>query len=166
MQLTPVAGYEGRYSITRDGEVWSHPYTRCDGKRRKGIWLRPAVNIYGYKQVVLTKPDKSRRTLSIHRLVATAFLGDGDGLQVNHKNGIKTDNSADNLEWCTQEENIQHAHRTGLIPSRRSLSPDQVREVRDLLESGLKQTIISRQLNLEKSLISKINTGALYKEVA
>ena len=164
MQLTPVAGYEGRYSITRDGEVWSHPYTRSDGKRRKGIWLRPAVNIYGYKQVVLTKPDKSRRTMSIHRLVATAYLGEGDGLQVNHKNGIKTDNRVDNLEWCTQLENMQHAHRTGLI-SCRSLSPEQVREVRSLLESGIKNVVIARQLNLEQSLISKIKTGAIYKDV-
>jgi len=165
MQLTPVAGYEGRYSITRDGEVWSHPYTRCDGKRRKGLWLRSAVNIYGYKQVVLTKPDKSRRTMSIHRLVATTFLGDGDGLQVNHKNGIKLDNSVDNLEWCTQEENLKHAHRTGLI-SHRSLSPEQVREVRSLLESGIKNIVIARQLNLEQSLISKIKTGTIYKDVA
>ena len=164
MQLTPVAGYEGRYSITRDGEVWSHPYTTSNGKKRKGLWLRPATSIYGYRQVVLTKPDKSRHTLSIHRLVATTFLGDGTGLQVNHKNGIKADNSVENLEWCTQLENMQHAHRTGLI-SHRSLSQEQVREVRDLLESGLKQITISRQLNLEQSLISKIKTGAIYKEV-
>lgn len=165
MQLTPVAGYEERYSITRDGEVWSHPYTRSDGKRRKGIWLRPAVTIYGYKQVVLTKPDKSRHTLSIHRLVATTFLGDGTGLQVNHKNGDKSDNSVDNLEWCTQFENMQHAHRTGLI-SRRKLTPDQVREVRSMLSEGHKQVTISKLLNIESSLISKIKTGFLYKEIA
>ncbi len=166
MQLTPVAGYEGRYSITRDGEVWSHPYTRSDGKRRKGIWLRPAVSIYGYKQVVLTKPDRSRHTLSIHRLVATAYLGEGDGLQVNHKNGDKLDNSVDNLEWCTQEENLKHAHRTGLIPSRRKLTPEQVREVRSMIESGLNNVTVARSLNLEPSLISKIKTGHIYKEVA
>ena len=164
--LTPVVGYEGRYSITRTGEVWSHPYTRCDGRRRKGIWLRPATSPYGYLTVVLTKPDKSRHSLTIHRLVATAFLGDGTGLQVNHKNGVKTDNSVDNLEWCTQLENMQHAHRTGLIPSRRGLSPDQVREVRSLLEAGHPQVNISKLLGIEQSLVSKIKTGFLYKEVA
>ena len=164
MQLTPVAGYEGRYSITPTGEVWSHPYTRSDGQRRKGIWLRPAVSIYGYKQVVLTKPDKSRHTLSIHRLVATAYLGEGDGLQVNHKNGDKLDNSVENLEWVTQLENMKHAFSTGLNSSR-GLSPDQVREIRSLLTSGLKNMTIARMLNLEPSLISKIKTGRIYKDV-
>lgn len=166
MQLTPVAGYEGRYSITPTGEVWSHPYTRSDGKRRKGIWLRPAVSIYGYKQVVLTKPDKSRHTLSIHRLVATAYLGEGSGLQVNHKNGNKLDNNVENLEWVTQEENLKHAHENGLIPSRRKLSQEQVREIRSLLADGLKNMTIARMLNLEPSLISKIKTGRIYKEKA
>lgn len=166
MQLAPIAGYEGRYSITETGEVWSHPYKRSDGQRRKGIWLRPATSAYGYLMVVLTKPDKSRHSLSIHRLVATAFLGDGTGLQVNHKSGVKTDNSVDNLEWCTQVQNMQHAHRTGLIPSRRRLSLDQVREIRSLLEVGQTQVYIASLLNIEKSLVSKIKTGSLYKEVA
>jgi len=162
MQLTPVAGYEGRYSITKTGEIYSLPYTRNDGQRRKGIWLRAATSVYGYKQVVLTKPDKSRHSLSVHRLVASTFLGEGTGLQVNHKNGIKTDNNVSNLEWCTQTENTQHAHRTGLIPSRRVLTPEQVHEVRSLLDAGLKQIAISRKLDIEPSLISKLKSGKIY----
>ena len=165
MQLTPIVGYEDRYSITKTGEVYSHPYTRSDGVRRKGIWLRPATSRYGYKMVVLTKPDKSRHSLSVHRLMAITFLGDGEGLQVNHKNGIKTDNSIANLEWCTQSENMQHAHRTGLI-SVRGLSPEQVREVRWHLTANHKQIDISKKLGIEPSLISKIHTGKIYKEVA
>tara|TARA_R110000823_G_C15952958_1_gene502559 strand:- start:36461 stop:36955 length:495 start_codon:yes stop_codon:yes gene_type:complete len=164
MQLTPIAGYEGRYSITRTGEVYSLPYTRCDGKRRKGLWLRAATSRYGYKMVVLTKPDKSRHSLSIHRLVATTFLGDGTGLQVNHKNGIKIDNSVDNLEWCTQRENMQHAHKTGLI-NHRGLTPSQVWTVKDMLSGGYKQTVIGKTLGIESSLISKIKTGLIYKDI-
>lgn len=163
MQLTPIAGYEGRYSITRTGEVYSLPYTRCDGRRRKGLWLRPATSRHGYKMVVLTKPDKSRHSLSIHRLVATTFLGEGTGLQVNHKNGIKTDNSVDNLEWCTQAENVQHAHRTGLIKVR-GLSVAQVTEVKEALSKGHRNKDISEMLGIETSLVSKIKTGKIYLE--
>ena len=164
MQLAPIAGYEGRYSVTKNGEVWSHPYTRCDGSRRKGIWLKPALSPYGYKCVVLTKPDKSRYSVGVHRLVATAFLGDNPDLQVNHKNGIKDDNNLSNLEWCTQKENMQHAHRTGLIDCR-SLTAEQVRGIRKLLASGYKQTDIGKLLNLELSMISKIKTGKIYKDI-
>lgn len=50
----------------------------------------------------------------VHRLMAVTFLGDPNGLQVNHKNGIKTDNRLSNLELVTPSENMQHALNTGL----------------------------------------------------
>jgi len=99
-------------------------------------------------------------------LVATTFLGEHKLLQVNHLDGNKLNNSVDNLEWCTHFENMQHAHSTGLIPSRRGLEPEQVREVRAMLAEGIKQTIISKTLGIEASLISKIKTGFIYKDVA
>jgi hypothetical protein len=80
-----------------------------------GLVLRPRKLRYGYLEVKLSyKGLKKHR--KIHSLVATAFVeGWREGLQVNHKNGIKIDNRAENLEWVTASENNQHARDVLLL---------------------------------------------------
>lgn len=70
-----------------------------------------------YLQIVvrLNGRNSKSKVLKIHREVAKAFLPNFNNLpQVNHKDGNKLNNSVDNLEWCTDKENIQHAYKTGL----------------------------------------------------
>ena len=72
--------------------------------------LKPHPNHKGYLMTMLKRDDGKSKTVTVHRMVATTWLENLENKpEINHKNGIKTDNMVDNLEWCTQEENRAHA---------------------------------------------------------
>jgi hypothetical protein len=105
--LKEIEGTNGNYYISDTGHVWSN-YSHKFLKE----WIRKD----GYHSVKFKREpyDKSIDHL-IHRLVAEAFLENPENkIQVNHINGNKGKNNVSNLEWVTQEENIQHAIRLGL----------------------------------------------------
>lgn len=75
----------------------------------KGKILKPRKQNGGYLLVCLCKDGKSK-AYTVHRLVAKCFVA-GNGTDVNHKDGNKENNRADNLEWVNRAENIKHAYR-------------------------------------------------------
>ena len=80
-----------------------------------GAVIRGSVKGNGYVEACLRDEDGLPHYLLMHRLVASAFCeGKAPGKEVNHKNGLKTDNSAANLEWVDHGVNLKHAFDTGL----------------------------------------------------
>ena len=108
-----IKGYEGYYQVSNLGRVRSvDRYCACWSSVRfvKGA-LKNVRPHNGYLVVDLSLNGKSK-TISVHRLVAQAFIPNTDNLpQVNHKDENKQNNCVDNLEWCTCEYNIKYGTR-------------------------------------------------------
>ena len=96
----PIPGYENFYEVSNMGHIKSV-------YRYKKI-LKPMISNSGYKRVDLFKKGV-RKQVSVHRIVAEVFVANPfNKTFVNHKNEIKTDNRADNLEWVTHKENCNY----------------------------------------------------------
>lgn len=107
-----VVGYEGLYKVSNLGNVLSIP--RRGTHLRKEHLLKQYKTKKGYLNVFLVKKCKSFYT-GTHRLVAQAFIPNPKNKQqVNHIDGNKENNCVDNLEWVTNQENMDHSWRIGL----------------------------------------------------
>jgi len=113
-----VIGYEGLYQVSNYGRVKALSKQKVIRNNisffTKEIILKQGTDC-GYKKVVLTKESK-RSTKKVHRLVASAFLGDEPNLCVNHIDSNRSNNNLENLEWLTHLENIRHARRNNRYP--------------------------------------------------
>lgn len=157
-----------------DGTIWRKQseilwnYTNCSKNRilsRKklgGKKLTPK----GYIPITYYK-----KHLRVHRLICEAFHGPpiGNKNQVNHKNGIKTDNRPENLEWVTLKENIKHSvknklHGFGEKISKK-LKNEDILEIRNLYKKGISQRKIAKKYNVSHSTIGNIVRLKWWKHV-
>ena len=134
----PVKGYAGLYEVSNLGRLRSLPRKGTKG----GIISATYSNTKHYAHVPLTKNAKGR-TVSLHRIVAEAFIPNPENKpQVNHKDGNKRNNAVDNLEWATPEENMQHAFRTGLKDTKAAVAANS-RSVAQIIEGKVIKTFSS-----------------------
>jgi hypothetical protein len=131
--------------------------------------------IYGIRGKPVGSPDSSgylqvdvrtggvRRMVSVHRAVWVSVNGPIPlGMEPNHRNGIKHDNSIGNLELLTHRDNIKHAYATGLKSNRgmkhpsRKLDDTRVREIRKLARDGYATLWIARRFSVSRKTISDI----------
>lgn len=160
-----IFGYEGRYEVSNLGNIRSYY------KNGKIKLMRSVRNYSGYRRVMLYKKGKAK-LLRIHRLVADAFVANPDTTTkrfINHIDGIKENNAASNLEWCTPSENMRHASAQGLLTYKIDLDVEYIKHLY-LIENLTQKQIaamlgvctgtINNRLRLEG--ISK-RTGAISK---
>ena len=135
----PVKGYEGIYEVSNIGKVKSCERIVIRSNGRKINFpekiMKPSINHKGYEVIDLRKNGK-RECGFVHRLVGKAFIENPNNKkQINHKNGIKTDNDVRNLEWVTNQENMIHAYKNGLKDNKKA-SESRKRKIDQLTLEG------------------------------
>lgn len=130
----PIPNFS-RYEASDYGNLRSMNY-----KNTKTVKvLTPAKSPDGYMKTMLVDDSGQYKSWTVHKFVALTFLGDiPEGMEINHKNGNKVDNSLDNLEYVTRSENILHSYAMGLQPKPKGsnnpfakLTEQQVQEIRE-----------------------------------
>lgn len=142
------------YQVSNLGRVKSLRF----GKERI---IKGGIDTRGYSMMNLTG-NNCRESVLTHRLVAKAFIPNLENKpNVNHINGIKTDNRVENLEWCTQRENVIHAFENGLCSDKKGVNngraivtEHQVLEIRKI--SGKSTAQIARDYGLTWDCVCKI----------
>jgi len=164
----PMPDFEGWYEISDYGRVRR---VRAYNSTYVGRFLSQPNDGRGYLQVCLCKNGK-HYVARPHQLVMAAFVGPRQGdMQVNHKDGVKTNNRLDNLEYVTRSENAIHAYGLGLQSQRGEknanscLTEEGVHGIRHLLAEGMTQELISIRFNVSQSTISSISRGKLWSHV-
>ena len=144
------------YIITKDGKIINKKTNRI---------IKLELNAKGYYRVTI-----GGKRYFVHRLVAEKFLPNPfNKSQVNHKNGIKTDNRIENLEWVSNEENRQHAIDNGLHLCGENCSWSKLKEndvifIRNNI-NNINKKELSKMFNISISTINDILNYRSWKKV-
>jgi hypothetical protein len=184
----PVIGYEGFYNVSNLGNVKriaSYRWGRSHALRMPNGNIKPVLNGHGYPIIKLHKKGILAHKI-LHSVVCAAFIGPKPkGFHTNHKDGNKTNNRLDNLEYCTPRENSKHAMEHGLVATglrtgvfthpegiRRGelngmsvLKEDSVNEIRNLSNKGWTRVALAKMYGVDRTNISCIVLRKTWKHI-
>ena len=137
-----IKGFEGLYEVSRCGDVRSLKRHSTSGKVLKLVETK-----YGYYRVTLSKNNK-KRNFAVHRLVADAFIENPLYLPcINHKNEIKHDNRAENLEWCDVAYNNAYNGRQAKIGEKKKKKIVAYKNGSEIVFDSIKQAATFLRIN-------------------
>lgn len=158
----PVKGYEGRYDVSTCGTI----------RRADGFIVGQWPNSDGYSLARLSNP---RAVVRVHRVVAEAFLpNDSDLPNVNHIDCNRSNNDVSNLEWCTQQQNLEHMdklgrrakHWLGKRSPNAHLTEHQVRELRRIRSQwNVPFSRLAQMFGVSKRAAMRCAKGEVYEDV-
>jgi hypothetical protein len=163
--MTPIAGYEGIYEMDASGNLFSVKRSRLNKLGRLCSYpakkIKPIQHGTGYLVVNLSR-DGGPSTIRLHRLIAETLIPNPDNKPfVNHKDGVKTNNTPSNLEWATEQENTDHAIATGLFkPSGfdnafAKFTKEDAISMQHLLKYGMQRQEIAKLFQCSRNTVTK-----------
>ena len=151
----------GTYFINNKGQI----------KNKKNYFLKLTTDKYGYLRINLRKKDRKTKVFLVHRLVAICFIENPlNKPQINHIDSNRKNNNVENLEWCTNSENIKHAYKYGLLSQKGSknnmskLNEEKVIEIYKLKDK-LKHEEIAKIYGVARNTITQIMCKINWKHI-
>ena len=135
----------GTHLIYPDGRIFS---------KKRNMFFTPCTNGRGYLKIT-----SGRKNYYLHRLIAEAFIPNPNGFtEINHIDGVKKNNSVNNLEWCSRSHNVKHSYAMGLMGigenhQTAKLTDRQLASIREEYKNGASQGKLGRKYNVSQSAI-------------
>jgi hypothetical protein len=178
-EFHPVPDFEDYYEINLMGQIRTKPRwvnsPICGGKRLLPVRYLKTQSPLGYPMFSV-KVDGKRNYLFVHKTLARIFIPNPDNKpEINHKDGNRKNFSLENLEWCTHQENMAHAFRTGLAPLPKTgkgeaspsakLTDEKVKQIKELLREGVSKKAIADQFGVRPGTIWFIADGSTWSHI-
>lgn len=174
-EWSDIPGYEGHYMISSVGRIKSLERQDRLGRTWPERILKQGRDLDGYAIIGLSNAEfaKPRRTFRVSRLVASAFVPNPNNYpEVNHIDEDKTNNRAENLEWCTTKYNLTYGHRLDCARGERNkahkLTREDVIEIRRIYVKGdlqFGQSALAKKYGVKHPSIAAIVNGKSWKHI-